>query len=80
MNRAVGGAKSSAHMAGLAVDFVCRRYGSPREICEAIAASDLVFDQLIEEGTWVHVSFDERRRRQVLTKAKGGGYRPGLVS
>jgi hypothetical protein len=79
VNRAVGGARNSAHLTGHAVDFVCRRFGSPREVCELLAASELQFDQLIEEGRWVHISFEPRNRRQVLTKARGG-YVAGLVS
>jgi hypothetical protein len=78
VNQAVGGAKNSAHLSGLAVDFNCYGFGAPKAVCRAIAESDLSFDQLIEEGHWVHISFDARRRRQVLTKA-GGGYRRGLT-
>lgn len=78
LNRAVGGARTSAHLTGHAVDFNCYGHGSPREVCRAIAASDVRFDQLIEEGTWVHISFDPRLRRQVLTKRPGGGYELGL--
>ena len=78
LNQAVGGARSSAHMIGRAVDFNCFQYGDPLAVCRAIAGSDIAFDQIIEEGTWVHLSFDPRLRRQVLTKAPGGGYRPGL--
>lgn len=78
VNRAVGGAARSAHLTGKAVDFVCHRLGTPRAICRELADSPLAFDQLIEEGTWVHLSFDPRQRRQILTKAPGGGYRAGL--
>jgi hypothetical protein len=78
VNAAVGGARTSAHMAGHACDFVCRAFGSPLEICREIVAAGILFDQLIEEGTWVHISFDPRLRGQVLTKRDGGGYGLGL--
>jgi hypothetical protein len=78
VNRAVGGAKTSGHLSGHAVDFFCHGYGSPIAVCRAIAGSTLLFDQLIEEGAWIHISFDGRNRRQVLTKAAGGGYVEGL--
>lgn len=78
VNSAVGGAKTSAHLSGLAVDFTCQAFGSPAEVCAAIARSGIVFDQLIEEGRWIHLSADPRSRRQVLTKRKNGGYRAGL--
>lgn len=78
VNKAVGGSKGSAHLTGRAVDFVCQRFGDPSDICRALAGSKLVFDQLIEEGRWVHISFDPRNRRQVLTMQTGGGYAMGL--
>lgn len=79
LNRAVGGARTSAHLTGHAVDFNCYGFGRPIEVCRAIAGSDLAFDQLIEEGGWVHISFDPRMRRQVLTR-RPGGYALGLPS
>lgn len=78
VNRAAGGEKSSAHLQGWAIDFTCPAFGSPLRICERIERSALSFDQLIEEGTWVHISFDPRRRGQVLSKTPTG-YEPGLV-
>lgn len=54
VNRAVGGAANSAHLAGLAADFTAPRFGTPREICRALAKAGIPFDQLICEGTWVH--------------------------
>lgn len=79
LNRAVGGARTSAHLTGQAVDFNCYGYGSPREVCRALATAKIAFDQLIEEGSWVHLSFDPRMRRQILTKRDGGGYELGLT-
>ena len=81
LNAAVGGAKTSAHMLGYAADFVCPGFGNPLEIVRAISSSDLVFDQCIQEGTWVHISFDPKFRRDVLTAIFGAGgtsYRKGV--
>lgn len=78
LNRAVSGSRTSAHLSGHAVDFNCYGFGEPKAVCRAIAASNLAFDQLIEEGNWVHISFDPRMRRQVLTRNADGGYRLGL--
>lgn len=73
LNKAVGGSKTSAHMTGYAVDFVCPKFGAPIQIVKAIAGSSIVFDQCIQEGTWVHISFDPRARRQLLTAHFGAG-------
>jgi hypothetical protein len=78
LNRAVGGARTSAHLTGHAVDFNCYGFGTSKAVCRAVADSGIAFDQLIEEGTWIHISFDPRLRRQVLTKRPGGGYALGL--
>lgn len=66
LNAAVGGAKNSAHTGGYAADFIAPAFGTPAKIVDTIVASDIQFDQLIQEGTWVHVSFDPRMRREVL--------------
>lgn len=82
LNTALGGTKTSAHLEGLAADFICPEYGAPKDICIELAASDLDFDQLIQEGTWVHLSVDPRMRRQVLTASFEGGkatYANGLT-
>ena len=67
LNRAVSGARLSAHMAGYAADFVCPDFGSPLKIVKALAATGIQFDKLIQEGTWVHISFAPEARRQLLT-------------
>jgi len=67
LNKALHGASNSAHMDGYAADFTCPDRGTPLDIVKQLAASDLQFDQLIQEGTWVHISFDPKMRREVLT-------------
>ena len=69
LNTLVGSKESSQHRVGAACDF---RVGgmTPRQICEAIKASDIQFDQLIQELTWVHISIpnhpNETPRGQML--------------
>jgi hypothetical protein len=85
LNAAVGGATNSAHMTGLAADFLCPGFGNPLEICRKIAASNIFFDQLIQEGTWVHIGLAaaaQKSRQQVLTANFGPGattYSNGLA-
>lgn len=67
LNSAIGGSRHSAHMDGYAADFLCHEYGSPRDVVLAVAGSSIPFDQLIFEGSWVHISFATQLRRQVLT-------------
>ncbi len=67
LNAAVRGSKTSAHLQGYAADFVCPDFGTPIEIVKLITGSTVAFDQCIQEGAWVHISFDPRMRREVLT-------------
>lgn len=68
VNKLVGGSLKSAHMQGLACDFICRAFGPPYQIAEVLAAALKDFDQLIWEGTWVHLGLaDGFQRREVLT-------------
>lgn len=83
VNAAVGGVANSAHLTGHACDFVCPQAGDPLLICRILSAPydglpPIAFDQVIEEGTWVHISFAQPMRQQVLTKNPAGGYRAGL--
>jgi putative chitinase len=73
LNKVIGGSDSSAHTMGFAVDFVCPTRGTPKDVCKAIMASNIKYDQLIWEGTWVHISFDPRMRGQNLTAVFGKG-------
>ena len=73
LNRAIGSGDTSAHVLGYAVDFTCPGFGTPKEVANKIAESPIKFDQLIYEGTWVHLSIDPRNRREVLTAHFGKG-------
>ncbi|MSQ71021.1 MAG: peptidase M15 [Betaproteobacteria bacterium] len=80
LNAAVGGAQMSQHTQGLAADIVCPQFGGPIEIGRAIMASNIVFDQCINEwGRWVHISFSPTPRGRVLSIYDSkDGYLEGL--
>lgn len=90
VNVAVGGSEKSAHMDGFAIDFRCDGFGSPYEICKAIAASGIKYDQMIHEYSmtpdkgWVHISFDPALKRQNLTVMRPANpnkiYVPGILT
>lgn len=73
VNASVGGAKNSDHMYGFAADITCAKFGTPLEICRAIEKSNIQFGQLIYEGTWVHISFNTNRNREILTAVRSNG-------
>lgn len=88
VNSIVGGSKSSAHLKGLAADFTCPGFGTPKEICIALIDAQIRFDQIILEykdgthnkgGDWVHLGLKpEGSRQMVMTRLSGGKYYPGL--
>lgn len=71
LNEKVGGVPSSAHVQGWAADFICPGFGTPFQICGKIMASGIKFDQCIQEGTWVHISFAPTLRQMALTAKFG---------
>lgn len=86
LNTLIGGAKNSQHTQGLAVDFIAPDFGTPKEICQTLLDYGIGFDQLICEGTWVHLSIPaigSPWRHDVLTAIFEPGhqtrYREGLV-
>lgn len=74
LNKAIGGSVSSQHRFGQAADLVA---SSNARLFEVLRTTP--FDQLIwefgdaDQPAWVHVSYSERHRRQVLRAVKEGG-------
>jgi zinc D-Ala-D-Ala carboxypeptidase len=72
LNAAIGGAKTSTHLTGLAADFKCPGFGNTMTVFNKLANSGLNFDQLIAEypasktGGWIHIGYGEAMRRQCL--------------
>lgn len=64
-NAAVGGVPNSAHLTGQAFDFVPQG-GDMKSAAAKLAQSGVPFDQVINEGNHIHVSFAPTNRRQVL--------------
>lgn len=89
LNTAVGSGPGSAHLAGLAADFICPGFGSPYDVCvklaEELPARGVAFDQLIYEfGRWIHLAVARpntgEQRGQVLSIHDSvSGYLPGIV-
>jgi len=82
LNAAIGGSPRSAHMDGYAADLVCPEFGSPLEVCKAIAGSDIPYDQCIYEGAWCHFSVAPALRKETLTAHFDAGkvtYSTGLT-
>ncbi len=66
VNALVGGKPNSQHLEGKAADFVVKDL-TPAQIIFKIQTSNIEFDQLINEGSWVHVSYNKgKNRKQVL--------------
>ena len=83
VNRIVGGSRNSAHMQGFAADFICPGFGTPYEVCDAIAKSGITFDQIIHEfGSWIHLGItDVNMRQDLLTICSAKqGYRRGIFT
>lgn len=71
VNVGVGGSKTSAHMHGLACDFACPDFGSPKKVALAIQSAGIEYDQLILEYGWVHIGLPDSThgpRKMAMTK------------
>jgi zinc D-Ala-D-Ala carboxypeptidase len=78
VNALVGGSTTSAHMSGLACDFIIPQYGTPLDVCHALELylDVLGIDQLIHEyDDWVHLAIAvkiEDARCECLTISNAG--------
>jgi hypothetical protein len=82
VNEAVGGAANSAHLYGLACDFVCPDYGTPLDICQDLEPylDVLGIDQLIWEfEDWVHLGLSEGAPRNQCLTIDEQGTREGFA-
>lgn len=76
VNDSVGSKDSSQHRIGCAADL--RIPGmTPKQVVEAVIASDIGYDQIIEEfGSWTHISvpntIETKPRKQALIIDKAG--------
>lgn len=69
LNRAVGGAARSQHLAGQAADITTGSKEGNRRLFQRIIESGLSFDQLIDERNyaWLHLSYRRgANRKQIL--------------
>lgn len=76
LNKAVDGSATSQHPEGEAADFNVPGL-TVREVMRRIIAAGIPFDQLIDEyGSWVHISYTERRANRgeiwEYRRTKGG--------
>lgn len=69
VNKLVGSKPTSKHVQGLACDFTCRQFGTPSQICEALARSDIIYDRVILEfNEWVHIQVGTGRKSFTINK------------
>ena len=68
LNTEIRGSLKSQHSKGEAADIVVGGWSST-QLCQKIIDMGIDFDQLIDEGNWVHVSYkaDGVNRNEVLT-------------
>lgn len=70
------------HPKAMAMDWTAPRFGTPLEVCRALApyVDELGIGQLIYEGTWVHTSWRQQANpvNKIITKV-ASGYAAGIV-
>ena len=72
LNKAVGGVPTSQHQSAQAVDITPLK--ETVEVVFQWIKKNLLFDQLIHEGTWIHVSFNLIKNRKQALRLVNGKY------
>jgi zinc D-Ala-D-Ala carboxypeptidase len=73
LNRAIGSKDTSQHVKCQAADVKSLAGLSARDLARKVADSDIKFDQcILEFNSWLHISFTDFPRRQVLTIDRAG--------
>lgn len=66
INKAVGGARNSDHLEGLAVDIIIKNNKSIKDTAKQIIETQLEFDQIIIYRKFIHLGFNKKMRRQIV--------------
>ena len=61
LNANVGGVINSQHLTGQAADFTIKGL-TVKQTMELVKKSGVPFDQLIDEKTWVHISYNKTKK------------------
>jgi hypothetical protein len=75
LNKAVGSKNTSQHLKGQAIDFICPKFGTPKDIFLALKKNNIVVDQCLLENTWIHLSIKESNNRNQFAKLINGKFR-----
>lgn len=75
LNKAVGGVATSQHQSAQAIDITPTK--DALELVYQWIKKNLIYDQLIHEGTWIHVSFSLVKNRIQALRLINGKYISG---
>lgn len=76
LNRRIGSKDTSQHVKGQAIDFICPRFGTPKQIVEFLEDEGVEVDQcLLEFDRWVHLSIRSKENRNQFGEISSKGFR-----
>jgi hypothetical protein len=56
LNRFIGSKDTSQHVKGQAIDFIAPSFGEPKDIIKFLKDNNVIVDQCLMEGSWIHLS------------------------